>query len=176
MDCITFDTWLHSTCIGIVSDESQYCCPKCQQEPEEEEEEHVLQNGRTIKLSELCQAKERGKNLLQSFKETEYQVTEKPIRNEFNFISVFSDDTVLNQSPVLHSNAYPVEEEEEEEEEEEQDFSSCLTNSDWNTDPPSLLFSDNDLPSSDLSINQADWLHFANFEVDFHIGQDEDEL
>lgn len=176
IECTRCNTWLHSKCVnGSTLDESRFCCPRCLADVAEVDEEdvmegeHLLQNGTTIKLSELCQAKERGKNLLQSFIDTRQEEEEdpfkaKPIRNEFNFISLFSDDTLTSYSPVLQSSweqdtlhaGQPQREEEEEDDDDEGEI-------------PSLLFSDNmdDLPSSDLSLPQSDWFHFANFEDDY---------
>lgn len=184
IECTRCHTWLHSKCVnnnskvaGSTLDESRFCCPRClvddnnDDDGEVMEGEHLLQNGTTIKLSELCQAKERGKNLLQSFIDTTHEeeeepFKEKPIRNEFNFISLFSDDTLTSYSPVLQSSweqdAFHERQQDEDEEEEEEEI-------------PSLLFSDNmdDLPSSDLSLPQSDWFHFANFEDDYLAGEED---
>ncbi|CAO3649023.1 unnamed protein product [Mucor hiemalis] len=170
IECTQCNTWLHLKCVGSpVVDESRFCCPRCLDVTEDDamEGEHLLQNGTTIKLSELCQAKERGKNLLQSFIDTtqEEPFKSKPIRNEFNFISLFSDDTLTSYSPVLQSSWEQQEQTQEEEEEEEEDI-------------PSLLFSDNmdELPSSDLSLPQSDWFHFANFEDDYLVEQEQQDF
>lgn len=131
VECINCNTWLHIKCVGIITNESSYYCPRCN-----------TQDG-TITLSELCQAES----------------------NDFNFISLFPDESI-NEESVLSNTQW------------EDEFTKTVIFNDWTPTeppPPSLLFSDNssllDDFSSDLLsptlLPQSDWLHFANFEVDF---------
>ncbi|GAN07555.1 hypothetical protein MAM1_0166d07055 [Mucor ambiguus] len=161
-----------------------------EEEADENEEQHVLHNGKTITLSALCHAQERGKNLFKAFQESAQQEQEEEatdeqaaIKNHFNFMSLFSDElnmdntsTVMNavDSPTLPPSSIIADNEDW-----NNDFSD-FNSSDWcNEDVPSLLFSsDNnpsfvddflssDIPSSPNMNQEADWLHFANFNFDF---------
>lgn len=157
------------------------------EEADEDEEQHVLHNGKTITLSALSHAQERGKNLFKAFQESAQQEQEDEqaaIKNHYNFMSLFSDElavestsasTVINtvDSPTLPPSSIIADTEDW-----NNDFSD-FNSSDWcNDDVPSLLFSDNnpsfvddflssDIPSSPNMNQQADWLHFANFNFDF---------
>ncbi|CAO0803461.1 unnamed protein product [Mucor circinelloides] len=154
---------------------------------DEDEEEHVLQNGRTITLSALCHAKERGKNLFKAFQESAQEEQEASdeqttSKNHFNFISLFSDELNMETSTstvmTVDSPTLPPSSIIADNEDWNNDFSD-FNSSDWcNDDVPSLLFSDNnpsfvddflssDIPSSPNMNQQADWLHFANFDFDF---------
>lgn len=156
---------------------------------DEDEEQHVLHNGKTITLSALCHAQERGKNLFKAFQESaqqeEQEQEQAAIKTHYNFMSLFSDElavestsasTVVNtvDSPTLPPSSIIADNEDW-----NNDFSD-FNSSDWcNDDVPSLLFSDNnppsfvddflssDIPSSPNMNQQADWLHFANFNFDF---------
>lgn len=208
IECIECQTWLHLKCAAAHDDgytnESTYCCPRClpaevttsevkqeevskedeeeetkeEDDDDEEEDNHLLQNGITVKLSELCQAKERGKNLLESFKQVEQQEEiERPLRNEFNFISLFSDEAVFDEvttatAAVTAATTTTTTTTEEE---------AWDTTANWNSSVPSLLFDEQE-PSSFMDDStslllspQADWLHFANFEVDFTSTTQEDD-
>lgn len=160
-------------------------------EADDDEEQHVLHNGKTITLSALSHAQERGKNLFKAFQESAQQEQEEEAtdeqsasKNHFNFMSLFSDElavetnstpavTTLVDSPTLPPSSIIADNDDW-----NNDFSD-FNSSDWcNDDVPSLLFTDNnpsfvddflssDIPSSPNMNQQADWLHFADFNFDF---------
>ncbi|KAG2194912.1 hypothetical protein INT47_010654 [Mucor saturninus] len=142
IECNTCHTWLHLQCVGPIVDESSFACTRC------------CPQDSNVRLSEmmLCAARDQDFNFMQLLGQKEDVLSNTQWEDEFT------------QQPT--STASFLQE-------------SCC----WTTpmaDPPSLLFSDNlslldDFPSSELlspSLPQSDWLHFANFEVDF---QREDE-
>ncbi|KAK4508892.1 uncharacterized protein ATC70_013515 [Mucor velutinosus] len=162
-----------------------------EEEADEDEEQHVLHNGKTITLSALCHAQERGKNLFKAFQNSAQQEQEEEaaeeqaaIKNHFNFMSLFSDELAMETASTsavmttVDSPALPPSSIIADNEDWNNDFSD-FNSSDWcNDDVPSLLFSDNnpsfvddflssDIPSSPNMNQQADWLHFANFNFDF---------
>ncbi|KAI8647814.1 hypothetical protein BD408DRAFT_407847 [Parasitella parasitica] len=176
-----------TTIAGLVENENKDEYDENEEGDEfEDEEQHIFNNGRIIAVSALCEAKERGKNLTKTFQEAAQQeqngeTTEGEAgKNHFSFLSLFSDElgmeaaTMTVDSPTLPPSSIIADE-------DWNNGFNDFNSSDWcNDDVPSLLFSDNnpsssfvddfitsDIPSSPNMTQQADWLHFANFDFDF---------
>ncbi|OBZ90724.1 hypothetical protein A0J61_01227 [Choanephora cucurbitarum] len=185
IECVQCRTWLHTRCVGGVAQENRFCCPRCdttnqtsrnETEPVNEsegelaeDEEGLLEDGRMISLSALYSAQERDKNPIEAQEEDRQETNV----SHFDAISLFS------------------EEQQQQIEEDEEDFQSLslppssifddqdFTQFDWcqPEEVPSLLFSSDNTPSyfDDIVLSstdgqeqqQADWFHFANFELDF---------
>ncbi|KAI7901570.1 uncharacterized protein BX663DRAFT_513321 [Cokeromyces recurvatus] len=189
IECTQCHTWLHSKCSGDVTNEESYCCPRCDTSPLldttctseiNKQIEEVKQQQETDDGHSLYQERD----ILQSRNESE----ESTIQEQFDFINLFSDDLLDNskdgfmmtldslsavQEPLL-DNDNNNQSLAEEDPSWVNEFSVDLNSS--HDDTPSLLFSDNNPSSSSFlddfsadipSSPQADWLHLANFEVDF---------
>lgn len=142
IECVACNTWLHLRCVGSVTNEANYRCIRCTKE------DH---SSKIIKLSEL-------------YPKVKEDTT------EYHYISLFTDEP---QNTFFEDGLTP-----------SADFR------DWQTETPCLLLSEepsssppnyfssppNDFSSSGLLsptlLPQSDWLHFANFELDFQAQQE----
>ncbi|KAI8885600.1 hypothetical protein K501DRAFT_331778 [Backusella circina FSU 941] len=194
VECKKCNTFLHQNCLGceVQLQVEDYCCPRCD---DKEAESHLLDNGTFINLSDLVEAKERGKNLLKNLKEAQESSEQDQVtagNNNFDFVRLFADEnnSTTEESAELQE-CDPI----------MWDPPSDLSGNWYFPDVPSLLFSSDACPSSaldddsilpsdatfdlpsDFTISnndlpsdladfpssplQPDWLDFANFEDDF---------
>jgi hypothetical protein len=187
VECQKCNTFLHQNCLGceVQLQLDDYCCPRCT-----DKEAHVLDNGTCVNLSDLAEAKERGKNLLRNLKEAKESSVQADNNTNFDFARLFADESNTEDNAELQE-CDPI----------IWDPPADLSGTWYFPDAPSLIFSSDacpssaldddsilpsdatfDLPSDFTTFNndlpsdlvdfpssplQPDWLDFANFEDDF---------
>ncbi|KAI9481071.1 MAG: hypothetical protein EXX96DRAFT_565269 [Benjaminiella poitrasii] len=181
IECTKCNTWLHLKCTGGVTNEESYCCPRCDTttqhisaaSKEEMEDEHQQEEEETsqVEPEELSSLTNQDQFDFTHLFSNDLLDNDNTANTNDGFIMTLDSLSSIQPQPGLDNNNPALVEEDSSWANE---FSVDFGSSDWyNDDTPSLLLSDNhpssssfldlDLPSSP----QADWLHLANFEVDF---------